>query len=189
MSDATVTFFLVRHGEAEGNVKGILCSWPEKHIFHLTETGRKQAAEAARRLASGGVDRIYSSPITRTLETAQAISEATGVGIETDERIRESDFGLYDGGAAVAMTAEYPADTDRIDTDEREIESLRSVRARVEAFLADVLKNDAGKKVVVVSHGDTLEVLYGLLHGQTLEESATGWYPETGSVTEMPGRP
>jgi len=82
-------------------------------------------------------------------------------------------------------TAKYATDLDRIDTDIAEIEGLRHERERMNAFLADAMKNDAGKKIVVVSHGDPLELLHGLLLGQTIEESLLEWVPENASVTEM----
>ncbi|MBP9751397.1 MAG: histidine phosphatase family protein [Candidatus Moranbacteria bacterium] len=185
MNHPETTFFLVRHGQSENNVLGLLSSWPEKRIFHLTEKGREQAVVAAEKLQGKEIAKIYSSPITRALETARIISVATGIDIVVDERLRETDFGIYDGMSPKVRTAKYATDLDRIDTDIAEIEGLRHERERISAFLVDVMKNDVGKKIVVVSHGDPLELLHGILLGQTIEESLLEWAPENASVTEM----
>jgi broad specificity phosphatase PhoE len=179
------TFYLVRHGEAEHNVLGILSSWPEKRIFHLTEKGRTKVSETAEELSEKGIGKLYSSPITRTLETARIISERIGIGIVVDERLRETDFGVYDCGSFEARAMKYVTDLDRLDTDIAEIEGLRHVRERIVSFLTDIMKSDAGKRIVIVSHGDPIEVMRGVLLGQTLEESLLDFAPKKGSVTEV----
>jgi len=184
-SDNETTFYLVRHGEAEHNVLGILSSWPEKRIFHLTENGKLRVSAVAEELSDKKIGKLYSSPITRTLETARIISERIGVGITVDERLRETDFGVYDCGTFAARDEKYATDLDRLDTDIAEIEGLRHVRERIVSFLGDVMNRDAGEKIVIVSHGDPLEVMRGVLLGQTLEESLLDWAPEKGSMTEV----
>jgi broad specificity phosphatase PhoE len=185
MDSSETTFFLVRHGESENNVKRLLSSWPEKQIFHLTEKGREQATAAAEKLRGKEIMKIYSSPITRALETARIIADVVGVDIVQDERLRETDFGIYDGKSPDVRSAKYATDLDRIDTDAWELEGLRNVRNRVGAFLEEIMRSDSGKNIVIVSHGDPLELLHGMLLGQTIEESLLEWAPENASVTEM----
>ncbi len=185
MKHPETTFYLVRHGESENNVEGILSSWPEKRIFHLTENGREQAKKAGERLIGKQATRIYSSPITRALETARIVSGIIGTDIVVDERLRETDFGIYDCESHDIRFKKYASDLDRIDTDDREIEGLRKVRDRIGKFIDDVIRNDAGKKIVIVSHGDPLELMRGILLGQTIEESLLEWAPENASVTEV----
>lgn len=178
-------FYLVRHGESENNVANLLSSWPEKRIFHLTEKGRLQVRAAGEKLRDRGIAKIYSSPITRALETARILSAATGIDIIVDERLRETDFGIYDCGPVKVRSAKYATDLDRIDTDENDLEGLRGVRRRIESFIGDVVKRDAGTRIVIVSHGDPLELLHGALRGQGIEESLREWAPKNASVTEV----
>jgi broad specificity phosphatase PhoE len=64
---------LVRHGESEGNA-GSPFAGPEPH---LTELGRRQALRAAHRAALRPYQALYTSPMSRALETACALSETT----------------------------------------------------------------------------------------------------------------
>jgi broad specificity phosphatase PhoE len=66
---------LVRHGESDGNA-GVWFDAPEPH---LTERGRRQARLAAERARSEPYDVLYSSCMSRALETACALAEATGL--------------------------------------------------------------------------------------------------------------
>ena len=82
---ANITFYLVRHGEAENNVNHIGNSVPEKRKMHLTENGIRQVEETAVFLATQGIDAILASPLERTRETARIISEHTGIEVLIDE--------------------------------------------------------------------------------------------------------
>ena len=93
------TFLVVRHGEAESNVKKILSSNP-KAVNHLTENGREHAVVAAKNLDDRKIDRIYCSPFMRTRETAEIIAEKIGYPkdkIIYDERLHEIYGGILDG--------------------------------------------------------------------------------------------
>ncbi len=75
----------VRHGE------------PDYKNDCLTEIGRKQAVQAAERLLSEGIEEIYSSPLGRAYETAEAASKVLGLPIRTLGFMREVRWGSMDG--------------------------------------------------------------------------------------------
>src|SRR5262245_13875033 len=83
---------LVRHGESEGNA-GVAFAEAEPH---LTERGRRQAAYAAERARLRPYTALYTSPMSRALETASALSGATGlspiVGVEFCEHRQLAGF-------------------------------------------------------------------------------------------------
>lgn len=72
------TIYFVRHGQSLGNASAIFQP-PESP---LSETGRKQAVCAARRISKLAVHALLSSPFLRAKETAGAIAEATGLRLE-----------------------------------------------------------------------------------------------------------
>ena len=75
----------VRHGE------------PNYDLDCLTELGHKQAKIAAKRLLNEGIEKIFSSPLGRAYQTAQAFSEASGLKqIEIVDFMREIRYGLED---------------------------------------------------------------------------------------------
>ena len=84
---------LIRHGESESNIKGLISEDIEG--FPLTETGIRQAEHAASELKKIKIDRIISSPVLRTRQTAGIIASALNLKVELDEGIRESGLGPY----------------------------------------------------------------------------------------------
>lgn len=183
-----ITLYLVRHGEADSNALGLVSSYPEapENARHLTERGIEQIRKVGKLLEQEKVDIILASPLTRTRETATLIAEATGAEILYDIRLRETDFGAYNGLPVDQFLTKYPDPRGRIDTDGGDgVESFRSMQERAEHFLSDVRARYAGKTVVLVSHGDTLEQLRGVIEGNDLETTAVGWTPEKGSCTKF----
>ena len=182
----TITFYLVRHGEAENNVRGILNSLPIRHEYPLTERGRKQAAEAGELLQTKEADVLFSSPILRARETAEIISQATELPIIFDDRLCEAGMGVFNEHDQKEMLKKYPNSTMRISPDPADgMESFLDVRGRLTALLDELKNSYAGKKVILVSHGDPLEQLHGILTEESPGSAARGWYPEKGSCAEV----
>lgn len=181
-----IVLYLVRHGEAENNVRSILNSLPETKKYSLTERGRKQVSLTAEFLVKAAPDVIFSSPIERTKETAEIIAAATGLSIRFDERLHEAGMGVFNGKKQKEFLKKYSDPKMRISPDTTDgVESFIDMRGRLKSFLDDVKENYAGKKVVVVSHGDPLEQLHGILTEESPGLSAAGWYPAKGSCTEV----
>lgn len=86
--------YIIRHGQTELNTK---MQMQGRSDHPLNETGSAQAEEAAGRLAEMGVkiDKVYSSPLIRALQTAKAI--APEAEIVVDNRLIEMDYGPYEG--------------------------------------------------------------------------------------------
>ena len=86
--------YIIRHGQTELNTK---MQMQGRSDHPLNETGSAQAEEAAGRFAEMGVkiDKVYSSPLIRALQTAKAI--APEAEIVVDNRLIEMDYGPYEG--------------------------------------------------------------------------------------------
>ncbi|MFZ2187062.1 MAG: histidine phosphatase family protein [Candidatus Moraniibacteriota bacterium] len=181
-----ITFYLVRHGEAENNVRFILNSLPENKTYSLTERGKEQVVETAQFLVTVGADAMFSSPILRAKETAEIIARVTGLSVEFDERLCEAGMGVFNGKMQQELLKKYPTAATRISPDGIDgVESFIDMRGRLKSFLDDVQEKYSGKKVIIVSHGDPLEQLHGILTNEAPGQSATGWYPDKGSYTEV----
>ena len=183
-----LTLYLVRHGEAEHNVRQVLDSIVGDEVYALTPRGREQITAVAEAIASdGAIDAILSSPMPRTRETAGLIAEKTGIEkVLYDFRLRETDFGQWEGQPIQKFFEKYPTPETRIETDGTDgVESFLSQRDRCAEFLADLKEHYLGKRVVIVSHGDTLEQLHGLIIGESVSEAAMGWSPAKGEMIKM----
>ncbi len=139
---------IVRHGRTEANAKGLLLGRLDPP---LDERGRRQAAAIA--VSLHGVDRIVSSPLARTRETADAIAASSGCTVEVDERWVELDYGELDG---VPLADIPPATWSswRSDPSFRPPggESLQALSTRVRGALDDLVADALHHDIVVVSH-------------------------------------
>ncbi len=92
--------YFIRHGESEANVKKVYAGQKDDSI--LTENGREQARATAREIIAEGIkiDRIITSPLIRTIETAHMVAQELGFDVSKitkDERIIEYDLGTLSG--------------------------------------------------------------------------------------------
>ncbi len=135
-----LTLVLTRHGLTDR-------SEPEQHLgqridISLNDAGRTQAERLARRLSAVRFDRVITSPLFRARETAEIL--AHGTPIEADPRLREMDYGAWEGRTY--------AEIDETDGDYRREwvlapdrlacpggESGNDVAARARAFLEDLI--------------------------------------------------
>ena len=149
----TTTLIIVRHGEAEFNIA---------HRIHgkldspLTENGIRQAQRAAFALADTPIDAIYSSPQQRVVTTTGILKLDRDCPVAYDKRLTEIDCGAWDGMTEEEIRAKYPREINAWETRPHLHtmpggESLADVRSRLTAFLDDVMKQNRGKTVLIVS--------------------------------------
>jgi len=141
---------------------------------HLTDLGRKQVEETARKLPD--FDVLISSPFLRTRETAEIVKSEKGFedDIVIDKRARESEFGKFEGKA-------YKVCFERWNTPDSDAEDLKSILARGASFLSDMVKKHKGKTVVVCTHGDFFKSLKMGIYGEKIFDDFTlTAVPQTG---------
>lgn len=160
MSDIRV----LRHGESTANVEGLIVSLPGPRALHevgLTGLGRAQAqraARAARELGLGEGTLLVSSDFARALQTAQEFAAVLGAAEPRIEaRLRERGFGTHDEGPASAYDQIWAVDRAR-GAHKDEVEQVDAVAARVDQVLREADALSAGAPVVLVAHGDILQI-------------------------------
>lgn len=152
-------FYCMRHAETEANEKDVFIGgWTD---IPLTEKGKEQARKAGRYFKSIGVtlDTIYYSPMIRCYETAREISSIVGGQMIPDERIKELDYGDWEGLSRNEIESRYAEEYKRYCTDMSSqptgsTESANDVAERVTGFLHELIVSHAtmGKQVLVVTH-------------------------------------
>jgi probable phosphoglycerate mutase len=168
---APCTLCLVRHGETDWNV--------EHRIQGQTDTplnghGIEQARKAARFLRAFAFHAAYSSDLERARATAGFIVNGRGLEIQTDERLRERRYGVFQTLLYSEAEARHPEIYARYrsrhpDCDLGGGESLRMLAARVEECLGQIATAHPGRQVLIVTHGGVLDVVYRLATGLPLE--------------------
>jgi len=136
----------------------------------LNDVGREQARHAAQTLLAMKPTHVIASDLERALETGQILADLAGVSLSTDERLRETFAGEWQGMTRDEIVAKYPADYAAWGGDS-EIrpgggETRWEVSQRVVAAIEDALKDiPAGGTLVVASHGGALRSALGRLLG------------------------
>ena len=182
------TYFVMRHGEAESNINQILSA--DEKTCPLTETGKQQVKKAIELLKKEDIDVIVASPILRTRETAEMVQGViqTEKGVLFDNRLKETDFGIFDGKSKNEYESQFP-NTVAIFTDAPEKgEDLNDVRARVGNFLYELEERYKNKKILIVSHGDPTWMALTIAQGATPEkalEILKNEYLQTGELREL----
>ncbi len=159
---------LVRHGQTEWNrierFRGLI-------DIDLNETGRWQAERLAEAIkARYEVSAIYSSPLSRTMGTAEAIGRAVGVPVTRYPALVDFSYGVWEGKSPQEVEAAFP-DLYRIWlTQPHRVkipggESLRNLRLRVSTALLTIARDHPRGTVVLVSHRAVCKVLACYLLG------------------------
>jgi probable phosphoglycerate mutase len=151
---------LLRHGQTPMSVEK---RYAGRSDIPLTDVGLQQAAAAAKRLASAGIDVIVASPLLRARQTAGEVAATTGAPVVTDDGFRETDFGAWEGLTFAEVRERWPAEVSAWLADPAvpppDGESFTQVSERVSAALQRVLADRAGQTVLIVSHVTPIKML------------------------------
>ncbi len=161
----------MRHGQAESNVNRILAG---RHMeSHLTEYGRQQVVDSAKQLMKNiAIEKVYASPVTRTVETAQIVCQILGTeDYVIDERLYETEMGGLVGMNFEDITTKYGDVLTRFYSDYDPIlesfgvEAFASVKHRMTSLLDELLQKHEDSNVLVITHLDPIKAaLATLLH-------------------------
>lgn len=165
-------YFAIRHGESEGNVKGVLNSKNSPISFKLTELGRENTKKSAKKL-KGKIDVIYASPLDRTRETAEIVADAVGYPkdqIVFDERLREMEFSELDNGPEENFQKLFADRRDYFTKSERGVENRLEIKRRVGDFLESIDRERQGKKILIVSHSAPIWMLVSAAQGLDIDQ-------------------
>jgi probable phosphoglycerate mutase len=145
--------YLARHGQTAYNHEG---RFQGQQQIPLDDTGRAQARELAERAAPYGFRALWTSPLLRARETADAVAARTGLVPIEDARLMETDAGEWTDRPFAEVRAEAQELFDSFAAAEPGFafpggESFAEQEIRVEAALADVMRGEL--PALVVCHG------------------------------------
>ena len=179
-------YFIMRHGGAKSNLEEYLDSGvdPDNHV---TEKGRESVLNRAKELKSQNFDLIISSNILRAKETAEIVSEEIGVNIIFDERLREKEFGDYDGKPLTEYASAYQQVREKFEKVCPGGESRNDIKKRLGEFIYEIDSKYKDKKILIVSHGTPLYLLHGLSQGLSEDEiiADEDHYMKNSEVSEL----
>lgn len=99
-------FVLFRHGETDANLKQIIQG--QSIDLSLNENGKIQAQQLSEMLLPLKMEVIFSSPLLRAMQTAQAISEKCKIQCKACDGLKEADYGEVEGMVWEDIRKQYP---------------------------------------------------------------------------------
>ncbi len=156
--------YILRHGETALNSMGVMQGWRDEP---LNENGRKLAVLTGRSLKGFQFDHCISSPLIRARETADIVLRESGntTEVETDDRIREINFGDHEGKSLSGAGEEgflFYTDPFRFagfPTGEK----IQDVCNRTQSFLKELIAKDDGKTYLISTHGCAMRAMVNYL--------------------------
>lgn len=153
-----MNLYVVRHGETIWNV--------EKRVqgisdIPLTEKGKEEAKELQELIKTLNIDIVIASPLTRTRETAKILVDGA-LPINTDDRIKERDWGMNEG-APIDTVDRWDCWDVVLNTKVQNIECIQDFMYRVSNFIEDIKVKYKDKNVLVVTHSAVSRVIHYLL--------------------------
>lgn len=174
---------LVRHGRTTANASGVLAG--RLPNIHLDATGREQAVTVGRALKDAGVTHLFTSPLTRTVETTDLIVGEIGsdVPVVHEPGVAECDYGDWTGRALSELGGDplwplvqdhpsavtFPGGESMRDAQVRAVNAVRARLAEIQVLVATAASEvsesvdveqatqAAAPVMVIVSHGDVIK--------------------------------
>jgi broad specificity phosphatase PhoE len=163
----TTRLYVVRHGATQLTAED---RFSGSTGIELSEEGRWQAARLGERLRHEEITAIYSSPFSRTMETARIIAEPCALAIEPRDGLREISHGRWEGLTRREVEGRYPDEYAAWEEDPftfapEGAESGVVVLARVLPVIREIVTRHLGERVLVVSHKATIRLALSSLLG------------------------
>ena len=158
--------YLVRHGETDWNREDRCQGCIDTD---LNNEGLRQAELVAQRLANEEIHAIYCSNLKRAYRTAQIIAKKCGLNVTKSEALNEISFGDWEGLTfeEIRKRHDYDYNVWRLSPHTALFPgegSLANVYDRVMKYVDEIILQNAGKNILIVSHGGVIKlIILGLL--------------------------
>jgi alpha-ribazole phosphatase len=169
------TLYLIRHGATEGNhekrYKGSI-------DVPISQEGLEQVRKAAdfirAELQGGELSAVYTSPLSRAVDSAQIIAEPYSIEPVTDDNLKERHFGIWEGMTFAEIREQYPDEFRKWADNPLEHspvggESSIEVRDRIVPAVEDIISRHGDESIAIVGHGGVNRIIICHLLGIPLE--------------------
>jgi probable phosphoglycerate mutase len=164
----TLRLYLLRHGQTELSRENVFCGRGLDPA--LTSEGEEMAHEFAECYADTPWTAIYSSPLTRAIDTATPLATKLNLRIDTRDALAEIDYGAWDGLPAETVAKRWHDEHERWTADPAwnpptNGETAIALARRMEGVIEEMTTAHLDGNVLVVSHKASIRVLLCALLG------------------------
>ena len=182
-----VKLYLVRHGQSTANLNDVFLG---QHNLDLTSLGLEQAKITANYLKNIHVDAIYSSDLTRAVDTAEQTAKLLNLPIILEKGLREIDGGLWEEQPFYSLKEKYYDNFVAFTTDigSSKVDGGESVAELYERFIKtveNISKANDNKTVLIFSHATCIRCFGAFCMGKGLKNMQSVPWPNNASVTEV----
>ncbi len=165
-------YLLMRHGHSEANARHLIISTPANGLagFGLSPLGHQQLDVLLDDWRWPIPTRILHSDFLRTTETAARIADHFELTLQPEPRLRERHFGELEGQSDDSYSRVWAHDAGSAEHGAYGVESVASVAARMRGVIASLEGALHDETILLVSHGDPLQILLTALEGRLLTE-------------------
>lgn len=170
------TLHLVRHGQTNWNLEKRVQGQTESE---LTALGQQQAKDIGEVLQDVKFDSAYASSSIRAHDTAKFILEHHDLPLQLHDNLREIFLGAWEGHLYEDMKTAYPEDHQHFWQDPslfamNGAESFYDIQKRAIAILEDIIQQESGKTILIVSHGIWIKTLLAFIEQRHMKDL---WLP------------
>ena len=144
---------LIRHGETEENRSGIILG--QKH-GNLTQEAKQDIKRLRKELERIKIDIVYTSDLKRCVETAKILFEHRDIKTILESRLREINFGIYQGQKYSSIQDNYLNDLNKKFPNG---ESNNDFIKRVISFINDLIDDNNNRTAALVCHSGTISII------------------------------
>ncbi|WP_455539751.1 histidine phosphatase family protein [Terrisporobacter sp.] len=177
---------LVRHGTTICNEDRVLSGFTDSK---LSEKGKLQAKKLAEFLKNDKIDKIYTTPFSRTKETVEILAKIKNIQLEESNLLNEINFGDFEGLSFKQIEKDYPEELKKMIKDGFEYkypngESLIDTFYRVAKQIEIILEKNENKNILICSHGGTIRNIISYLLSNDYKYH-WNFKVDNGSITEI----
>lgn len=175
-----MNLFVVRHGQTEWNV---LKRMQGSADIPLNDRGIEQAHLTKENLKDNNIDFIFCSPLIRAKQTAKIIAIDKNLDVVYDERLRERDYGEFEGTSKSSFDYnEFWAYNKNLTY--TKAENVQDFFDRIYKLLDELKTKYPGKNILIVTHAGVVKAIECYANGMMNDEEIGPFLPDNCSVTK-----
>jgi len=168
----TTNVYIIRHCESVANVKNLFYTFTDCDISSEGEIQLRLLKEYFRKIS---IEAIYTSPLLRTMRTAEAVGCDKGIKIICDKELMEIHGGKIEGMNEEERRKRFAQEFETWYADIGNFkapngESTREVYRRMKRAILRIVRENQGKTIAIVSHNCAIYMLMSFLHGYSENE-------------------